>query len=107
MIPSNTSETSGAQVLAALYAPLVDYDADVADAILVQLARVLLVDDIDAATRVSKQVRDWAKIVTLSGEVVVPTGAITGGVAGRPGPNLLGRKRDIAELEKKLGVAQP
>ena len=28
LIPSNTSETSGSQVLAALYAPLVDYDAD-------------------------------------------------------------------------------
>src|SRR5918912_2295041 len=28
LIPTNTSETSGSQVLAALYAPLVDYDAD-------------------------------------------------------------------------------
>jgi peptide/nickel transport system substrate-binding protein/oligopeptide transport system substrate-binding protein len=28
LIPTNTTETSGSQVLAALYAPLVDYDAD-------------------------------------------------------------------------------
>ncbi len=81
-------------------ADLVDYDAVFEDAVYVLLARVLFVDDLDTATRVSKQIRDWAKIVTLSGEVVVPSGAITGGTqAGRQtGPNLLGRKREIAEL---------
>ncbi len=28
LLPSNTNETSGSQVLAALFTPLVDYDAD-------------------------------------------------------------------------------
>lgn len=81
-------------------ADLVGHDADVAPAVRVLLARVLIADDLDTATRVSRQIerRDWAKIVTLSGEVVVPTGAITGGSQGRPGPNLLGRKREIGEL---------
>lgn len=81
-------------------ADLVGHDADVAPAVRVLLARVLFVDDLETATRVSRQIRDWAKIVTLSGEVVVPTGAITGGAQGRPGPNLLGRKREIGELRK-------
>jgi chromosome segregation protein len=84
-------------------ADLVGHDADVSPAVRVLLARVLIVDDLDTATRVSKQVaRDWAKIVTLSGEVVVPTGAITGGSQGRPGPNLLGRKREIQELTEAV-----
>jgi chromosome segregation protein len=81
-------------------ADLVGFDADVERAVHILLARVLIVDDLDTATRASRQIdrRDWAKIVTLSGEVVVPTGAITGGTQGRPGPNLLGRKREIQEL---------
>lgn len=84
-------------------ADLVGHDGDVAPAVRVLLARILLVDDLDTATRVSKQItRDWAKIVTLGGEVVVPTGAITGGAQGRPGPNLLGRKREIAELTEAV-----
>ncbi len=85
-------------------ADLVGYDADFAPAIMVLLARVLITDDLDTATKVARQVdrRDWAKIVTQSGEVVIPSGAITGGSQGRPGPNLLGRKREIGELTKAV-----
>ena len=84
-------------------ADLVEYDADVAVAVRMHLARVLVVDDLDTATNVSRKIgRDWARIVTLGGEVVVPTGAITGGRAGKQGPNLLARKREIAELGERL-----
>jgi chromosome segregation protein len=85
-------------------ADLVDYDDHFDPAVMVLLARVLITEDLDAATRVSRQIdrRDWAKIVTQNGEVVVPTGAITGGSQGRPGPNLLGRKREINELKKAV-----
>ncbi len=79
-------------------ADLVGHDVDVAPAVRVLLARILFVDDLDTATRVSRQIDGWAKIVTLTGEVVVPTGAITGGTTARTGPQLLGRKREIAEL---------
>lgn len=90
-------------------ADLVEYDDDVTPAALVLLARILIVEDLDTATYVSKRLpRDWARIVTLGGEVVVPTGAITGGAQGRQGPNLLGRKREIAELTAavRTGVAE-
>lgn len=84
-------------------ADLVAHDDDVLPAILVLLARILIVEDLDTATYVSKRIpRDWAKIVTLNGEVVVPTGAITGGTQGRQGPNLLSRKREIAELTEAV-----
>jgi chromosome segregation protein len=87
-------------------ADLVDFDADVAPAARVLLARVLLVDDLETATRVARQVQSWAKIVTLTGEVVVPSGAITGGTQGRPGPNLLGRKREIADLTAAVAAGR-
>lgn len=83
-------------------ADLIEYSPDVEAAIHVLLARVLVVEDIDTATSVSRQVDGWARIVTLSGEVVVPTGAITGGRMGRQGPNLLSRKREIAELTESV-----
>jgi chromosome segregation protein len=84
-------------------ADLVEHASDVAPAVAVLLARILIVEDLDTATSVSRQIsRDWAKMVTLSGEVVVPTGAITGGAQGRPGPNLLGRKREITELTQAV-----
>ena len=84
-------------------ADLIEFDADVEVAVRMHLSRVLVVDDLDVATSVSRKIgRDWARIVTLGGEVVVPTGAITGGRAGKQGPNLLARKREIAELGERL-----
>ena len=85
-------------------ADLVDFDEKYGAAVRVLLARVLFVEDLDTATLVSRQIRDWAKIVTLTGEVVVPSGAITGGTQGgrQTGPNLLGRKREIADLTQGL-----
>ena len=39
--------------------------------------RVLVVEDLDIATDVARKIeRDWARIVTLNGELVVPTGAV-------------------------------
>ncbi|MFM7321901.1 MAG: chromosome segregation protein SMC, partial [Armatimonadota bacterium] len=84
-------------------ADLVSFDAEDEPAVRVHLARVLVVDDLETATRAAKEIdRDWARIVTLGGELVVPTGAITGGRTGRTGPNLLGRKREISELRKAV-----
>lgn len=83
-------------------ADLVDFDADAAPAVHVLLARVLVADDVDTATRVARQIDGWGKIVTLAGEVVVPSGAITGGTQAKSGPNLLGRKREIADLNEAV-----
>ncbi|MBC8138280.1 MAG: AAA family ATPase [Fibrella sp.] len=88
-------------------ADLVGFDADVRAAVHVLLARVLIVDDLDTATKVSRQLaREFGKIVTLGGEVVVPSGAITGGAQGKPGPNLLGRKREVTELTDAVRIAR-
>ncbi|MBC7808984.1 MAG: chromosome segregation protein SMC [Akkermansiaceae bacterium] len=88
-------------------ADLVGFDADVRAAVHVLLARVLIVDDLDTATTISRQLsREFGKIVTLGGEVVVPSGAITGGAQGKPGPNLLGRKREVSELTDAVKIAR-
>ena len=78
---------------------LVGHDPAVALAVRVLLARVLFVETLEAATTVSRKLSGgWSKIVTLTGEVVVPSGAVTGGTQARQSANLLGRKREIGEL---------
>ncbi|MEN6519763.1 MAG: chromosome segregation protein SMC [Armatimonadota bacterium] len=74
------------------------YDA----AINVLLGRVVVADNIDNAVQFSRNASGWGRIVTLDGEVIVPTGAMTGGVRQGKGPNLLGRKQEINTLTKEL-----
>ena len=56
----------------------------------------------DSALSISKVGNHNYKIVTLTGEVINPGGALTGGsIQGKSG-NLLGRKREIEEIEVKV-----
>ncbi len=52
----------------------------------------------DCALNISKIGRHNYKIVTLTGEVINPGGALTGGSIQGKNANLLGRKREIEEL---------
>lgn len=56
----------------------------------------------DAALYISKMGQHNYKIVTLSGEVINPGGALTGGSIQGKNTNLLGRKREIDELAISL-----
>ncbi len=62
------------------------------------LGRTLVVDHIDHAILIGRKYRHSLYMVTLQGESFSPGGSITGG-AFRNTDNLLGRKREIEELE--------
>ena len=64
--------------------------------------RTLVVDTIDHAVLIAGKYRHFVRIVTLEGEVVNVGGAISGG-AFRNAGNLLGRRREMEELEKRTG----
>lgn len=64
------------------------------------LGRVLVIDNIENAVNFAKKYNYEYRLVTLEGEVINPGGAISGG-AFKNENNLLGRKREIEELEKK------
>jgi chromosome segregation protein len=69
------------------------------------LGNVLLVEDLDAATRV----RDLAPgftTVTLAGEVLAADGTLTGGVLEGPGSGALQKKREIAELAETVASTE-
>ena len=65
------------------------------------LGRVLVVQEIDAAIRIARKYRHSIHIVTLEGEYLSPGGSMTGG-AFRNSSNLLGRRRELEELEENV-----
>ncbi len=57
---------------------------------------------IDDAVALSRELDGWNRIVTLEGELIVPSGAITGGSRKSKGPGLLVRKQEIDSLTAEL-----
>ncbi len=62
------------------------------------LGKIVVVDHIDNAISLSKKYQHSLKLVTLEGELFNPGGAVSGG-AYKNNSNLLGRKRELEELE--------
>lgn len=62
------------------------------------LGRVVVADTIDHAVALAKKFKYTLRIVTLEGELLSAGGSMTGG-AFKNSSNLLGRKREIEELE--------
>lgn len=62
------------------------------------LGRIYVVDHIDHAVQLAREFHYSLNIVTLEGEHLMPGGSISGG-AFRNGSNLLGRRRELEELE--------
>ena len=65
------------------------------------LGRIVVVDHVDNAVKIARKFDYGIRMVTLEGELLVPGGAISGG-AFKNNSNLLGRRREIDELEKKV-----
>ncbi|WP_075718660.1 chromosome segregation protein SMC [Roseburia sp. 499] len=65
------------------------------------LGRTYVVDTIDHAVALARKYQYTLRIVTLEGESLSPGGSMTGG-AFKNTSNLLGRKREIEELEKNV-----
>ena len=65
------------------------------------LGRIVVVDNVDNAVKIARKFDYGIRMVTLEGELLVPGGAISGG-AFKNNSNLLGRRREIEELEKHV-----
>ena len=69
------------------------------------LGRVIVTENIDYAIKLAKKNHYSLHIVTLEGEYLSPGGSMTGG-AFRNNSNLLGRNREIEELEELIGKSE-
>jgi len=65
------------------------------------LGRVLVVDKLDMALRLAKT-KGWKHIVTLEGEIVHSSGAVTGGTQSKGHYGMLQRKADLAQIESEM-----
>nr|MDE7017604.1 AAA family ATPase [Lachnospiraceae bacterium] len=59
------------------------------------------VDNVDNAVKIAAKFHHSIRMVTIEGELLVPGGAISGG-AFKNNSNLLGRRREMEELERKV-----
>ena len=84
-----------------LASELVRADAKYAGIVNHLLGRVLVAETIDDAIRIAGKYRHSLYIVTLEGEYLSPGGSMTGG-AFRNSSNLLGRRRELMELEESV-----
>ena len=66
------------------------------------LGRTLVVDNMDTAIKVAKQNNYSFRIITIQGDLINPSGAITGGSIAKKTVNILGRGREIEKLEKEV-----
>ena len=64
------------------------------------LGRIVVVDTVDNAVKIARKYQYGIRMVTLEGELLIPGGAIAGG-AFKNSSNLLGRRREIDELQKQ------
>lgn len=81
---------------------LVQFNKKYEQIVLSLLGRTVVVENMDTAIALAKQNNYLFRIVTQKGDLINPSGAITGGSVAQKTVNILGRGREIEELEKEL-----
>ncbi|WP_407307626.1 chromosome segregation protein SMC [Desulfosporosinus sp. SB140] len=81
---------------------LVEYDPKYQSAMEFLLGRIVVVTDMEAATRIARSAGYRLRIVTVEGDQVHPGGSLSGGSIQRKGGNLLARAREIETLRSEL-----
>lgn len=81
---------------------LVQFDAKYYSIMNFLLGRILVFENLDDAVAYSRTTRNFNRIVTLDGDIVRSSGAMTGGAEGQKSAGLLARKRELEEAEEKL-----
>jgi chromosome segregation protein len=78
---------------------LVECAPDFKGIILSLLGRVVIAEDLDAGIRIARKFGYSFRIVTLEGEILNTSGAMTGGSIENKGTGILSRSREIIELK--------
>lgn len=81
---------------------LVEFDDQFRSAIASLIGRVVITEDLDTALALSRELPSFSRIVTKEGDLVTPSGAITGGTANNRTSGLLSRKNEIQTISQSL-----
>lgn len=80
----------------------VDYDSEYKGLMEYLLGRTIIVDNIDNAIKFSKEKKVRQRIVTLDGDIINPSGAMTGGSFSKNVFSIISRKNKIQELKERI-----
>ena len=83
----------------------ISYDDKYSEIISYLMGKVVIVDNMDNAIRLSKKDRGLL-VVTMEGEIINARGAITGGRFKNKSANILDRRAEIAQLERDIETQQ-
>ena len=81
---------------------LIKFDKKYEQIIVSLLGRTVIVDNMDNAIKVAKQNGYTFRIMTLDGDMINPSGAITGGSVAKKTVNILGRGKEIEKLQNEI-----
>lgn len=98
-IPNSVSGVAGFKGMAA---DIISFDAKYENIFSYLLGRVAVVDNMDNAVALSKMMQG-VRVVTLEGEIINASGAVTGGKYKNQTANLLTRKSEINSLAEEIG----
>lgn len=96
--------TRGIEGVIGIASDLVKNDKKYDGIILNLLGRTVVVDNIDNAVKLAKLNSYKFRIVTLKGDIINPSGAISGGSVSNKTVSILGRGKEIKELENELEI---
>ena len=83
-------------------ADLVKYDKKYEQIVYNLLGKTIIVDNMDTGIALAKENKYSFRIVTVKGDIINASGAITGGSVASKTINILGRSREIESLSKEL-----
>ena len=92
----------GIEGVIGIAADLIKVNKKYGEVMLNLLGRTVIVENMDVAVKLAKQNNYSFKIVTVKGDIINPSGGITGGSISAKTVNILGRAREIEDLEKEL-----
>ena len=81
---------------------LIKFDKKYEQIVLNLLGRTVIVDNMQNAIKLSKENNYSFRIITLEGDVINPSGTITGGSVTKKTVNILGRSKEIEELNGQI-----
>ncbi|MCB2358366.1 chromosome segregation protein SMC [Clostridium estertheticum] len=98
------NETKNNPGFVGIASELIEYDQKFCEVMAFILGRTIICKDMDSALQISKCNNHRIKIVTLSGEVINVGGSLTGGSVYTKTSSIIGRKRELKELDKDLSI---
>ncbi|MEB3101198.1 chromosome segregation protein SMC [Ferviditalea candida] len=106
-IPDNDRRTAErVEGFVGIAVDLVDFEDRYNDIFRNLLGNVIISENLEQANRIAASCQYRFRVVTLEGDVVNAGGSMTGGSQQKRNANLLGRKRQIEQLDEEIGQAK-